>query len=148
MGSFGLLTRLADCFAGFLCNSQAYFRLKLLLKIRRYYYNTAMTCEAIGHLGNGTISYNKQPLTNGQYPVNTSASFTCNTGYAISGDMNITCQASGHWNHSPPTCVYGKFSNCSDDVICYQCFSRICKLHLKGSFNIINSLILILDVIS
>ena len=40
---------------------------------------------------------------NGGYPVNTVASFSCNSGYQ-NGANSATCEASGNWNEEIPTC--------------------------------------------
>ena len=34
--------------------------------------------------------------------------YSCNSGYNLSGSIYRTCQASGNWSQSPPTCVKGK----------------------------------------
>ena len=35
--------------------------------------------------------------------------YTCNTGYTLNGNNTRTCQASGAWSGSDPTCD-GKYS--------------------------------------
>ena len=57
---------------------------------------------------NGTIRYSKSPLTNGVYPVDTIASFTCNHGYSISASEYLTCQINGTWDKDVPICTQGK----------------------------------------
>ena len=40
------------------------------------------------------------------------ATFTCNPGYTLSGSATITCQNTGQWSPSEPTCTgkpKGKF---------------------------------------
>jgi len=35
-------------------------------------------------------------------------SFTCNTGYELTGSDNRTCQSKGRWNGSKPICINGR----------------------------------------
>ena len=48
------------------------------------------TCEALS-LVNGQIDYTQSPLTTGEYPVDTVASFTCDFRYYLSGAGSTTC---------------------------------------------------------
>ena len=36
-------------------------------------------------------------------------SFTCNTGYELTGSDTRTCQSDGSWNGSDSDCIRGKF---------------------------------------
>ena len=56
---------------------------------------------------NGQTNYNKSPVTNGEYPVDTTVSFTCNYGYMRTGSTSSTCQTSGNWTEQSPTCMQG-----------------------------------------
>ena len=58
----------------------------------------------ISDCGNTTPS-----LTNGSYLVTTTkylatATAHCDTGYILTGNQNITCQASGKWSANQATC--------------------------------------------
>ncbi|XP_078666608.1 CUB and sushi domain-containing protein 3-like isoform X2 [Branchiostoma floridae x Branchiostoma belcheri] len=69
--------------------------------------NTAPTCELVqcparAAPANGAVS----PTGAVSYP--NSVTFTCNTGYGLSGAATLTCQADGTWSHSPPTCQSGQ----------------------------------------
>ena len=48
-------------------------------------------------LRNGRLS--AEILTNGQYPENTTATVTCDSGYTLTGAPVILCLASGKWSH-------------------------------------------------
>ena len=37
-------------------------------------------------------------------------SFTCNTGYELTGSDTRTCQSDGNWNGSDATCARGKYN--------------------------------------
>ena len=63
-----------------------------------------VTCDPLQNLENGDINYNESLLTNGEYPVDTLASFMCNRGYDLSGSDSGTCQTSGDWDQQTPTC--------------------------------------------
>ncbi|XP_052281195.1 P-selectin-like [Dreissena polymorpha] len=60
---------------------------------------TCSRCSALASPSLGAISY----TTDG---ANTIATFTCQTGYQLSGVSNATCLSSGTWNSSTPSCGY------------------------------------------
>ena len=47
-------------------------------------------------LENGDTAYNESDI-NGEYPVGTMASFSCSSGFSLSGSDSSICQMSGHW---------------------------------------------------
>ena len=63
-----------------------------------------VTCEA-PVLPNGNINYNKPAANNGEYPVDTRASFTCHYAFKMNGSASITCQFPGTWNEKSPECL-------------------------------------------
>jgi len=66
---------------------------------------TTATCPAIQHLCSaltltgGTVSYSDTGRI-----INTVANHTCGTGYTLNGNAQRTCQSSGSWTGSAPTC--------------------------------------------
>ena len=54
-------------------------------------------------LENGEITYNTSSL-NGDYPLYTVASFSCDEFYSREGSSSAICQNSGNWNPQAPTC--------------------------------------------
>ena len=71
---------------------------------------TVVTCDPLQSLQNGEITYNESMLTNGEYPVDTLASFMCNRGYDLSESGSSICQTSGDWDETP-TCNQGNEIN-------------------------------------
>ncbi|XP_064386347.1 sushi, von Willebrand factor type A, EGF and pentraxin domain-containing protein 1-like [Halichondria panicea] len=61
---------------------------------------TFTPCPTLSPLSDGMISYN---------PANSMATYTCDTGYTISGATPITCMSdgtsAGTWSPTPPTCT-------------------------------------------
>ena len=55
-------------------------------------------------LGNGIVSYDRDPAGNGRYPAETIATFICNHLHSLYGDESATCQTSSTWSHKTPTC--------------------------------------------
>ena len=52
------------------------------------------------------VNYSKLSVTNGTYPVNTTASFTCDgVVFNLTGAVLFTCQTSGTWNKETPECI-------------------------------------------
>ena len=69
-----------------------------------------VTCSDIT-VANGEVTYDVLRL-NGSYPVNTVATFSCDSGFSLSGSISSTCQTSTAWifgNLEPqiPTCNLG-----------------------------------------
>ena len=68
-----------------------------------------VTCSAIT-LENGQVTYSMPPQ-NGEYPLNTLATFSCSPQSSLSGSVSSTCQVSGNsanWNAETPTCELSK----------------------------------------
>ena len=56
---------------------------------------------------NGMIEYSQSPM-NGQYPENTVAMFTCNSGFSRLGSSSTKCQKSLNWDQQTPKCKPSK----------------------------------------
>jgi len=61
-----------------------------------------VTCPMLTNPSNGMISCTGQPATPGD-----SCSFTCNTGYELTGSDIRTCQSDRMWNASQAVCSRG-----------------------------------------
>ena len=59
---------------------------------------TAVDCGSLTDPGNGSVTLTVG-TTSGQ-----TATYSCNTGYNLVGDSTRTCQATGNWSGSAPTC--------------------------------------------
>ena len=59
---------------------------------------TTPSCPALTDPDNGSVSASE--TTRGSTAV-----YSCNTGYRLSGSMTRTCQADGTWNTAEPTCT-------------------------------------------
>ena len=59
---------------------------------------TVVNCGILANPANGKVSHTAG-TTFGQ-----TATYSCNTGYNLVGDSNHTCQATGNWSGSAPTC--------------------------------------------
>ena len=66
-------------------------------------YLVEVTCSALESILNGGVSYDRDS-SDGQYPFNTTASFSCNSEYLLSGSDSRTCQTSGDWSQQTPVC--------------------------------------------
>ena len=80
-------------------------------------FHTAIICQAVGSINNGTVSYsrdNREPFDFG-----TVATFMCDVGFFLEGTENRTCGGTslmgpmGSWSESNPICSgkYLQFSN-------------------------------------
>ena len=55
--------------------------------------------------GSLTDPANSQVDLTSRTTFNQTATYSCNTGYNLTGDSTRTCQATGNWSGSAPTCV-------------------------------------------
>ncbi len=73
------------------------------------------TCPGLTVPANGMISYNMG--TASPRPVNTVATYTCDTGFTIDGGTVQVCVIEGRWNGLAPTCQR-KFCNSCTVCVC------------------------------
>ena len=78
-------------------------------------------CEPLQSLNNGQISYDKEQLPGGGYPLFTRVTYTCANLYNLILNTNPVCQASGNgtWSKNGARCVLGnKISHKSYYFLC------------------------------
>ena len=73
-----------------------------VISVMPYNYSIAIQCPALSDPENGACT------TTGT-GVGDTATYTCNSGFEISGSDTRTCQSNGDWSGSAPTCE-GKYS--------------------------------------
>ncbi len=56
-----------------------------------------MKCPALGSPPNGEVMI-------GDLEMGSTANFSCNPGYVISGESTLICESGGEWSSAPPTC--------------------------------------------
>ncbi|XP_064386142.1 mucin-2-like isoform X2 [Halichondria panicea] len=62
---------------------------------------TLATCSDLTAPTNGMIAYDMESMN--ARPLNTVATYTCITGYMVTGDMTRTCEGGGVWSGTDPT---------------------------------------------
>ena len=67
-----------------------------------YFVTAQVTCPRPVAPTNGRIVTS---TTSQIYQVGSTARFTCNLGYTLSGSASITCQTGGTWSSPYPTCT-------------------------------------------
>ena len=55
-------------------------------------------CGSLNATANGRVNHNDGTR------IGHTATYSCNTGYNLVGDSTRTCQATGNWSGSAPTC--------------------------------------------
>ena len=63
-----------------------------------------MTLLHAGGSGDPGTSCGITPIVNGT-AVNNTVTYTCQSGYILSGNSTRTCHTNGHWTGSVPTCI-------------------------------------------
>ena len=71
---------------------------KLELVDLGFFFSTAVNCDTLTNPANGQVTHTGG-TTFGQ-----TATYSCNTGYTLVGSSARTCQATGVWSGSAPTC--------------------------------------------
>ena len=61
-------------------------------------FSTVVDCGTLANPANGQVS------TTARTTFRQTATYSCNTGYNLVGDSTRTCQATGQWSGSVPTC--------------------------------------------
>ena len=74
------------------------YQVTLILHDVRIIILTAVDCDNLTDPANGQVDHTTG-TTFGQ-----TATYSCNTGYNLVGDSTRTCQATGEWSGSAPTC--------------------------------------------
>lgn len=62
------------------------------------------TCPLLNAPGDGRISYEPAPLTNGEYGVGAVAMFSCDSDFDLFGSTTRTCQGDHMWDNTESTC--------------------------------------------
>ena len=76
---------------------------------------SAVTCPRILWFFFGEVSYSEERIIRRGgfsfvfvYPIGTVATFSCQSGYSLSGSSTRTCGSSGSWTSQSPSCNLGK----------------------------------------
>ena len=69
-----------------------------VMNTNMFYLSTAVNCGTLSNPDNGQVTHTAG-TTFGQ-----TATYSCNTGYNLVGVNTRTCQATGVWSGSSPTC--------------------------------------------
>ena len=78
---------------------------------------SVVTCGPLHMPQNGGITYSISSYGNGQHPLGTETSFSCNYGFSQSGRSLRTSTIPGQWTFSNPTCTQSKGSNISPSKV-------------------------------
>ena len=66
-----------------------------------HFFSHLVQCPSLTNPGNGRVTVTTRSF-------NGIATYSCNTGYTLSGSCSRACQSSGVWSESTPTCQAGK----------------------------------------
>ncbi len=72
------------------------------------FFPLVINCGNLPSLDNGLVTISIDDF-------GSNASYTCNTGYMLTGDVIRVCEVTGDWSGSEPTCT-GKLILCNDDL--------------------------------
>ena len=94
-----------------------------------------MSCPSLTIPDNGMIS-----CSLGDFSYEDICSFTCNTGYELTGSAERTCQSDGSWSGSPVSCI---IMECSSSLVpmnsmladsCSSTYQSMCELQCQEGF--------------
>ena len=69
----------------------------VIIQIFSQVYLIIGTCPSQPGLTNGQVQYSRDAV-GGRYPWGTLSTFSCNSGYALSGSSKGSCTSNGRWN--------------------------------------------------
>ena len=72
-----------------------------------FYYHLIVSCSSLTDPNNGVLSCSLGD--DGAPSYEDTCSFTCNTGYELTGSDTRTCQSDGSWSGSNATCSRGSY---------------------------------------
>ena len=81
-------------------------------------------------------------------------SFTCNTGYEVTGSSERTCQSNGSWSGSPVSCIIMECPSSSlpmNSMLAESCnstYQSMCELQCQEGFNDTGDPSYVCDVLS
>ena len=110
----GLLLPLVKEVCCILLSSVFYFNLSTIILLV-----SAEPCPCPSPPNNGSINCNESHLAGAGSIV----TYSCNSGYYLLGSGRRTCQASGNWSGTTPTCVLGEIFHCMHNVMYVMLFS-------------------------
>ena len=84
---------------------------------------TVVDCGNLTHPANGSVNHTAG-TTFGQ-----NATYSCNTGYSLVGNSTRTCQATGNWSGSEPTCQ-GMLLEDDDTLFMCVCTQKHVNMYL------------------
>ena len=90
---------------------------------------SAVNCGNLTNPANGQVAHTAG-TTFGQ-----TATYSCNAGYYLVGESNRTCQATGNWSESAPTCqgMLLLYFMLYDIFTTYACFWMVRTKHALAS---------------
>ena len=68
-----------------------------------FYHFSVPNCSDLSTFHNGNIAYSNG--SDNKRPFNTTATYTCETGYNLMGNNTRTCQREELWSGEEPECV-------------------------------------------
>ena len=96
-------------------------------------------CQSLTNPINGIISCS---MVNSQiFSYEDTCSFTCNTGYELTGSSERTCQSDGSWSGSPVSCIIMECPSSSlpmNSMLAKSCsstYQSTCELQCQEGFN-------------
>ena len=93
---------------------------------------TAVNCGTLTNPTNGQVSYTAGTI------IRQTATYSCNRGYNLVGNRTHTCQATGLWSESAPTCLGMLLLH--PTCMCTQCRQAFGPIHMLYNYRGFHSL--------
>ena len=109
-------------------------------------------CSSLTKPDNGTISCTLKD--DGVSSYEDTCSFTCNTGYELTGSTERTCQSDGSWSGLPVSCIIMECSSSSlpmNSMLAESCsstYQSMCELQCQEGFIGTGDPLYVCDVLS
>ena len=118
-----------------------------------YKSTTDVRCDNLSTPANGEITSCSSGRVGVGYEGDT-CSFTCNTGYELTGSGERTCQSDGSWSGSPVSCIIMECPSSSlpmNSMLAESCsstYQSMCELQCQEGFNGTGNPSYVCDVVS
>ena len=90
-------------------------------------FNAIIACQLLVAPDNGMI--NCSLGDDGQASLGDTCTFTCNSGYELSGNTSRSCQINGNWSGTESTCTQGMLSRhtiVGHALMVWACSRKVC----------------------
>ena len=106
--------------------------------MKNVFVNIIVTCPPLNNPSNGQLSYNASQ-DDGEYPLDTEVTASCESGYSMSGSRVRTCQSDEHWSGEAAACHLSIYNHIYNQFVCLSYKPKEYEIYLLVKWTILIS---------